>query len=79
MKPRLIKGARAGLGYKQSFMAEQLDMSIESYRKKEGGSGRFSFEQKLKLARILKMPFDSMNDILFDGKLPTPDNWNAQL
>ena len=37
MKPLEIKGARARLGYKQQYMADNLGISVATYRKKESG------------------------------------------
>ena len=34
MKPLEIKGARARLGYKQQYMADNLGISVATYRKK---------------------------------------------
>lgn len=70
MKPREIKGARARLGYTQQFMADQLEMSYHSYRKKESGAVRFTDKEKVKVARLLELSPGQMNDYLFDGELP---------
>lgn len=42
MKPLEIKGARARLGYKQQYMADNLGISVATYRKKESGVIRFT-------------------------------------
>lgn len=70
MKPLEIKGARTRLGYTQKYMAEQLDMSVYSYQKKESGQVKFAEDEKLELAQILQLSPDQLNDFLFDGKLP---------
>ena len=70
MKPLEIKGARTRLGYKQKFVAEQLGMSVPSYRKKESGDVKFSDEEKAKLAVLLELSLPQINDYLYDGLLP---------
>ena len=70
MKPLEIKGARARLGYKQQFMADQLHMSLPSYRKKESGEVKFTDEEKAKLSELLELTPQQVNDFLYDGLLP---------
>lgn len=77
MKPREIKGARARLGYTQQFMADQLDINYHSYRKKESGAVRFTEDEKIRVARLLKLTPTQMNDFLFDGKLPIGNTANG--
>ena len=67
MKPLEIKGARARLGFKQQYMADQLGISLPSYRKKENGDIRFSDEEKVKLAKLLELSPKQLNDYLYDG------------
>ena len=67
MKPLEIKGARARLGYKQQYMADNLGISVATYRKKESGVIRFTDKEKTKL---LELTPAQMNDFLFDGELP---------
>lgn len=69
MKPLEIKGARTRLGFSQQLMADKLEMSLSSYQKKESGSVEFTFEQKIKTAKILGLSFEEMDDFLFDGEL----------
>ena len=49
MKPLEIKGARARLGYKQQYMADNLGISVATYRKKESGVIRFTDKEKVKV------------------------------
>lgn len=70
MKPLEIKGARARLGYKQQYMADNLGISVATYRKKESGIIRFTDEEKIQVTKILELTPTQMNDFLFDGKLP---------
>ena len=69
MKPLEIKGARTRLGYTQEQMAEKLDMSVYSYRKKESGEIKFTEKEKFALAKILELSLGQLNDYLFDGQL----------
>lgn len=70
MKPREIKGARTRLGYTQQFMADQLNMTKDSYAKRETGVVRFTDKQKVQVARLLELSPWQMNDFLYDGELP---------
>ena len=69
MKPLEIKGARARLGYKQQYMADNLGISVATYRKKESVI-RFTDKEKVKVTKLLELTPAQMNDFLFDGELP---------
>lgn len=79
MKPNEIKGARTRLGLTQEYMATELDISLSSYQKKEGGIVKFSDKEKVKVAKILNLSPKQMNDYLYNGILPignvTVNNW----
>ena len=45
MKPLEIKGARTRLGFTQQFVADELHLSLPSYRKKESGKVKFTDEE----------------------------------
>jgi DNA-binding XRE family transcriptional regulator len=68
-RPSEIRGARARLGYTQKFMADCLDISVETYRKKEI-EDRFDDREKVILAKILELTPKQINDFFFDGELP---------
>ena len=70
MKPNEIKGARTRLGLTQEHMATELEISVSSYQKKEGGIVKFSDEEKVKVAKILELSPKQMNDYLYNGMLP---------
>ena len=70
MKPLEIKGARTRLGYKQQYMADNLGISVATYRKKESGVIRFTDKEKIQVTKILELTTAQMNDFLFDGELP---------
>ena len=70
MKPLEIKGARARLGYKQQFMADNLGISVATYRKKESGVIRFTDKEKAAVTKLVGLTPAQMNDFLFDGELP---------
>ena len=70
MKPLEIKGTRARLGYKQQYMADNLGISVATYRKKESGVIRFTDKEKIMVTKLLELTPDQMNDFLFDGELP---------
>ena len=70
MKPLETKGARARLGYKQQYMADNLGISVATYRKKESGVIRFTDKEKIMVTKLLELTPAQMNDFLFDGELP---------
>ena len=70
MKPLEIKGARARLGYKQQYMADNLGISVATYRKKESGVIRFTDKEKIMVTKLRELTPAQMNDFLFDGELP---------
>ena len=70
MKPLEIKGARTRLGYTQQFVADELNLSLPSYRKKESGKVKFTDEEKMGLAKVLQLSPYQTNDYLYDGILP---------
>ena len=71
MKPLEIKGARTRLGLSQKYMAEQLDITEQSYGKKERGIVRFTDPEKVVVARLLGFNARQVNDYFFDGMMPT--------
>ncbi len=70
MKPLEIKGARTRLGYTQQYVADQLNVTVNSYHKKESGRVRFTDDEKVVLAEVLQFSLEQFNDFLFDGRLP---------
>lgn len=70
MKPLEIKGARTRLGYTQQYVADQLGITVLSYRNKESGRVRFTDTEMIGLAEVLQLSLVQFNDFLFDGKLP---------
>ena len=66
MKPLEIKGARTRLGYTQQYMADRLDISLDTYRKKEKGVIKFA----VTVAKLLELTAQQVNDFFFDGQLP---------
>ena len=69
MKPLEIKGARTRLGYTQKQMADLLNMSVHSYRKKESGHYKFTEKEKFEVGKILNLSIEQLNDYLFDSKM----------
>lgn len=70
MKPLEIKGARTRLGYTQQYMADRLDISLDTYRKKEKGTIKFADTEKVTVAKLLELTAQQVNDFFFDGQLP---------
>lgn len=69
MKSLAIKGERVKNGFTQKQVADKLGMSVQSYQKKESGRVRFSDKEKFKLAKILNLKIEQLNDLFFDGQL----------
>lgn len=69
MKPLEIKGARTRLGLTQQYMADELEISVDSYRKKERGIIKFTDTEKIRMANILNLDFEQVNNFFFDGQL----------
>lgn len=72
--PRWVRGYRYAYGFSQEYMAEQLGISVASYRKKESGVSSFSDREKIVVARVLNLNQEQVNDIFFDGMLPMAKN-----
>lgn len=70
MKPLEIKGARTRLGYTQQYVADQLGITVSSYRQRERGEVQFTDDEKVALARVLQLTLEKFNDYLYDGRLP---------
>lgn len=66
-----IRGARCARKYSQKHMANALGISAASYQKREAGAVPFSDEEKIAIAKIFDLSIDQINEIFFDGKLPT--------
>lgn len=70
MKPSKIKGIRCEFGYTQQYMAEQLGITVHSYRKKERGEVRFTKSEKEKVIKLLKFSPEDINECFCDGLFP---------
>ena len=51
-------------------MADNLGISVATYRKKESGVIRFTDKEKAAVTKLLELTPAQMNDFLFDGELP---------
>ncbi len=67
MKPLEIKGARTRLGYTQQYMADRLDISLDTYRKKEKGVIKFADTEKVTVAKLLELTAQQVNDFFSTG------------
>ena len=70
MKSNALKAARVRIGYSQKEAAAMLNMTYGQYMSRETGNVKFTNSEKAAGARLYKMSFTEMNDILFDGILP---------
>ena len=64
-----LKGFRASVGMTQPQVAKQLNMTTKSYNHKENAKTRFYIEEVSKIAKIMEMTLEDVNEIFFAGKL----------
>ena len=64
-----LKAARKKQGFVQGYIAQQLGVSVSSYRYKESGKVKFDVSEIAKLAKVLGLGFRDINDIFFGGEL----------
>lgn len=64
-----LKIARIRKELTQKELAEKLGMAEVSYNRKEQGIREFSREEIEKLALLLNLDMDKVNEIFFNGKL----------
>ncbi|MBS4534473.1 helix-turn-helix transcriptional regulator [Clostridium sp. D2Q-14] len=69
MNSNKLKGIRIAKGYTQKQMAIKLGMAIRTYNRKELGIVEFNRAEIQKIAQILNLSLDEMNEIFFDNKL----------
>jgi len=55
-----LKGARVENGYNQTEMAEKLDMTVDSYNKKENGKYEFKHSEINLILEILGKDYDEL-------------------
>lgn len=70
MNTKELKGQRIRKGKSQTDMANALDITLESYQRRERGKTKFSPEQIAIVARELEFPIKITNKVFFDDKLP---------
>ena len=71
MKTREIAAARVKAGYSQKRLAIEMGMTQTTYSTKERGIVRFTPDELVKLAELLGLTYQQVNDFYFDGRLPT--------
>ena len=64
-----LKIARIRKEFTQKELAEKLGMAEVSYNRKEKGIREFSRDEIEKLALLLSLDMDKVNEIFFNGKL----------
>ena len=64
-----LKIARIRKEFTQKELAEKLGMAEVSYNRKEQGIREFSRDEIEKLALLLSLDMDKVNEIFFNGKL----------
>lgn len=62
MKKVRLYEARNKKGYSQEYMAQQLSMDTASYHRREKGMTKISSREWLKLAQILELPMEEIQD-----------------
>ncbi len=69
MDSKKLKGLRVENGLTQKQISEKLGMAIKTYNRKELGLVEFTRDEILRLAEILDMSLESVNEIFFENKL----------
>lgn len=69
-KPNFVKGLRCTYNYSAKQIAQKLEISDSTYRKKEAGIIGFSDNEKITIAKLFGLSMEQVNRIFFDGQLP---------
>lgn len=69
MKSLKLKAARVGKGYIQSKLAREMNITDKTYNRKELGVVAFSIDEVIKIAQLLDLSIEQVNDIFFDNQL----------
>lgn len=64
-----LKGLRVGKGLTQKQISKKLGMAVKTYNRKELGLVEFTRDEILRLAEILDMSLQLVNEIFFENKL----------
>lgn len=64
-----LKGLRVGAGLTQEQISKELGMATKTYNRKELGLVEFTRDEISKLAKILDMSLQQVNEIFFENKL----------
>jgi transcriptional regulator with XRE-family HTH domain len=66
---RKLKSLRVYHNLTQEQLEQTAGIAYRTYSGKERGAQKFAIEDILKLAKVLKLSLDDVNDIFFEGKL----------
>ena len=69
-----LKGYRVSQGITQPEIAGNMGMTAKTYNHKENGKVSFKIEEVCKLATILGMSIEDVNEIFFGNKLTSRIN-----
>lgn len=69
MDSNKLKGIRVSKGYTQEEISIKLGMAIRTYNRKELGAVEFNRIEILRIAEILELTIESVNEIFFENKL----------
>lgn len=70
-KPNFVKGLRCTYNYSAKQIAQKLEISDSTYRKKEAGIIGFSDNEKITIAKLFGLSMEQVNRIFFDGQFPS--------
>ncbi|MCT4564997.1 MAG: helix-turn-helix domain-containing protein [Maledivibacter sp.] len=69
MNSNKLKGLRVGRGYTQEKISKKIGITTKTYNRKELGFVEFNCNEISKIAEILEMSLQSVNEIFFESKL----------
>lgn len=69
MNSNKLKGLRVGRGYTQKRISKEIGITTKTYNRKELGLVEFNRNEISKIAEILEMSLQSVNEIFFENKL----------
>lgn len=65
-----LEQARVDRGVMYKFIAERCGMQRSLLCKRMHGRGKFTVDEARDIALALRLTYDELNEIFFDGKLP---------
>lgn len=71
MNVKLLRAVQEEKGIMSKFVAEKIGLHRAVYCKRLHGGAPFKLDEVPKIAKALNLTLKQVNDIFFDGELPT--------